>query len=77
MSADIFDLVARACAPRGVKLPPKPTEHQHVYHAILIRDDVSIGDLMTALRFSGIVVSTHPESGQTYIHRAPTPNNAA
>lgn len=61
MSADIIDLVR-----------PSP-----VYTAILIRDDVSLGDLMHALRFSGIVVSTDPDSGQTYIHRPNPPQTAA
>jgi hypothetical protein len=68
MSADILTLPPRR---------PREPMHPHIYSAVLIRDDVTLGELMAALRFTGIVVSTHPESGQTYIHRAPTPNNAA
>lgn len=77
MSAEIFDLIARACRPANVvTLPPrKPVER--TYHAILVRDDVSIGDLAHALRFSGIVLTTHAESGAQIIHRTPPPIDAA
>lgn len=71
MSTDIFNTVADACKPSNVvTLPPrKPAEH--TYRAVLIRDDVTIGELAHALRFSGIVISTDPLSGQTTIHRSP------
>lgn len=49
----------------------------HVYHAILLRDDVTISDLMHALRFSGIVLTTDRATGQAVIHRPPMPNGAA
>lgn len=69
MSADIHEFRPR---PRRA-----PGERPHVYSAVLIRDDVSVGELMHALRFSGIVVTTDPLSGQTLIHRSPTPKDAA
>lgn len=71
MSTDnVFELIARACRPANVvELRPKPNER--TYHAILVRDDVSIGELAHALRFSDIVISTDPLSGQTTIHRSP------
>ena len=77
MSTDnVFELIARACRPANVgELRPRPVER--TYHAILVRDDVSIGELCHALRFSGIVVSTDKGSGQVVIHRSPTPHDAA
>ena len=71
MSAEIHTLTPR----RRPLL--KGGEHPHVYTAVLLRDDVSVGDLAHALRFSGIVITTDPLSGQTLIHRAPTPKGAA
>ncbi len=71
MSADIFEFVARACRP----MPRR--EHPHTYHAVLLRDDVTVGELAYALRASGIVITTDPASGQTCIHRSPTPKDAA
>lgn len=72
MSTDsnVFDLLARVCAPANARLP-RPEPETHVYSAVLIRDDVSLGELVRALRFSGIVISTDPASGQTVIHRSP------
>jgi hypothetical protein len=83
MSADIINLLGRACKPAKLaEFPVTPRtvrhrEHAHVYHAILVRDDVSVGELAHALRFSGIVVSTDPASGQTVVHRNPPPKGAA
>ena len=58
--------------------PPRPVRtDERVFTCLLMRDDVTLGELMHALRFTGIAVSTHPDSGQVYIHRAPAPNNAA
>ncbi len=76
MSTDnVFELIARACRPANVvELRPKPNER--TYHAILVRDDVSMGELAHALRFSGIVLTTHPESGTQVIHKH-TPPDAA
>lgn len=73
MSTDnVFEFVARACRPANqVETTP------HVYTAVLLRDDVSLGDLANALRFSGIVLSTDRLSGQTLIHRSPSPKDAA
>lgn len=65
MSADIHTFPPRR--------PRREPMHPHVYSAVLIRDDVSIGELMHALRFTGIAVTTDPLSGQTLIHRSPTP----
>jgi hypothetical protein len=68
MSADIHNFPPRLA---------RTGEHSHVYHAVLIRDDVTLGELAHALRFTGIVVSTDPASGQTVVHRNPPPHNAA
>lgn len=75
MSTDnnVFDLLAHALKPSGVRLP-RPVRVEpavRTYSAILVRDDVTIGELMHALRFSDIVVTTDPASGQTIIRRSP------
>jgi hypothetical protein len=73
MSAEIRTLPPRRPRPA----PARGGEHPHVYTAVLIRDDVSVGEMMHALRFSGIVITTDPLSGQVVIHRSPTPRPAA
>jgi hypothetical protein len=59
-------------------LPPRRRTYGdgHVYQCVLLRDDVSIGELVRALRFSGIVLTTHAESGAQIIHKH-TPPDAA
>jgi hypothetical protein len=71
MSADIHPIFRRILRDHGVKT------NSHVYTAVLLRDDVSLGELAHALRFSGIVLTTDPMSGQTLLHRAPAPGDAA
>ena len=79
MSGNIVYL--RPKAPRVVPPPSPPAlllpEPWYAYETVMLAPEVSVGQLLHALRFSGIVISTHPESGQTYIHRSPTPPNAA
>ena len=62
-----------------VTLPPRRRTYGdgHVYQCVLLRDDVSIGDLVNALRHSWIVLTTDAATGQQIIHRAPPPNDSA
>jgi hypothetical protein len=71
MSADIHPIFRRILRDHGVKTT------SHVYTVLLLRDDVSLGDLAHALRFSGIVLTTDSENGQTILHRSPPPHDAA
>lgn len=66
MSADILTM------------PPRRRAYGdgHVYQCVLLRDDVSIGELVRALRFSGIVLTTDAATGQQIIHKH-TPPDAA
>ena len=47
---------------------PKP---EPVYQILLLGPDVTIGELLHALRGSGLVVSTEPVTGTQVIHREP------
>lgn len=47
-----------------------------VYRAIWLDDAVSVGELIQALKFSGLVVST-TAGGMNVIHQAPPPGGAA
>jgi hypothetical protein len=70
-----MNTVIRTLFPRCRR--PVRGDHPYVYTAVLLRDDVSVGELVQALKFTGIVVSTHAESGATVIHRPPAPKPAA
>ena len=48
-------------------LRPEP-----VYQLLLLGPDVTMGELLQALRGSGLVVSTSQEDRQPIIHRQPT-----
>lgn len=78
-TTDLLNVIARACRPANVvELPRrKPEPSERTYHAILVRDDVSMGELAHALRFSGIVLTTHAASGAQIIHRPTPPKDAA
>lgn len=47
--------------------PPEPRAYQHM----LLAPEVTIGELLHALRGSGLVVSTEPVTGTQVIHREP------
>jgi hypothetical protein len=52
--------------------PPRPP----VYSVLLLAPDVSIGELLCALRFSGLDLTTDAE-GRNVLHRKPQPPSAA
>lgn len=53
--------------------PPRPP----VYSVLLLAPDVSIGELLCALRFSGLDLTTDRATGNQILHRRPGPKGAA
>ncbi len=48
-----------------------------VYSVLLLAPDVSIGELLCALRFSGLDLTTDRATGNQILHRRPGPKPAA
>ena len=48
-------------------------EHEHFYLPVLLRSDVSLGALATALGAAGIVISNNKDTDALVIHRPKGP----
>lgn len=48
-----------------------------VYSVLLLAPDVSIGELLCALRYSGLDLTTDRATGNQILHRRPGPKPAA
>jgi len=48
-----------------------------VYSALLLHPDVSVGELVRALRYSGLVLTDDPVTGNRILHRLTPPDDAA
>ncbi len=70
MAAEIIDLVPRLLAHIRVR-------EETGWQCVLLRDDVSIGQLMHALRLTDLCLSNDPTTGVATIHRKPVPDGAA
>jgi len=68
VSADILDLTAR--------LRRRPADDGRLYHCMLRDGEVTVGDLMYALRHTDIVITTD-DVGNQILHRRPQPPDAA
>lgn len=55
---------------------PAPTPVR-IYHCMLRDGDVTLGELVHALRQSTICVTTDPTTGNQILHRRPEPEGAA
>lgn len=61
---------------RRARRPPRVTRPA-AYSALLLHPDVSVGELVHALRQSTICVSTDATTGNQILHRRPGPKGAA
>lgn len=64
MTCDVIDITGRYRRPRAL---PTGSEYQ-----ILFLRDMTVAELLHALRGTRLAVSTHPVTGALIVHRLPT-----